>query len=104
MLECVGQREEEEEERSFGPFAENRGADGRKQHQEVDIEAEATLSQTACRVPYEVVGAEHVREDVDRDDERRRCAPARKQEAHREQDASTETPDQLAVLRVPRRR
>ena len=58
VLERVGEREEEQQERAFDPLAQHRRADRREQHQQVDVEAQVTAHQAPGADAQDVEGAE----------------------------------------------
>ena len=68
VLERVGEREEEEQERAFDPLPQHGRAGRRQQHQQVDVEANVAAHQAAGADAQDVEGAKAVRGQVAGDD------------------------------------
>lgn len=104
MLQGVREREEEEQERAFGPSPNARGANCRQQHQQIDIERESPPSDFAGGVAYQIERSTGIGAQVQRDhDQMRQSSPMVEQPRRAKQNAGSETPGKFRIPRVPAR-
>ena len=103
VLERVRQGEQEEQERTFRPFAERRRTAGSHEHEQIDVEPEPALAQPLDGMTQEIEAAEPIRSDEQRDGHAtRHPEPPLAGHAGDQEGAGAEAPGQFLVARIPR--